>query len=108
MGVDFLICHFCEGTFPDCGSYIRCGPSCYNKWCSDSCAKEEGYDPEGGYDKEYHEANPELEEEDCRYQTCNFCRNEAFEEYELLGYALKLLGMDEVTLIAKLKESKKS
>ena len=24
MGVDFYSCHYCEETFPDCGSYVSC------------------------------------------------------------------------------------
>lgn len=74
MGVDFYICHYCQETFPDCGSYTHCG-NCYNHWCSDECAEKEGW------------ILPE-DSDDYEDSTCSFCRREAVEDYELLEYII--------------------
>ena len=76
MSVDFYACDNCGKTFPDCGRYYTCNCDCGRHWCSLECAEEEGY--EIGEDKD---------EED--NTTCSFCRNESFEDCELLKFLLK-------------------
>jgi hypothetical protein len=84
MGVDFYVCHYCKDTFADCGPYERC-ENCGRHWCSsdyDNCAEREGL------------VKSEDSDEWGLYETsCNFCRNEAAEESDLLGFALSKLGV---------------
>lgn len=84
MGLSFYTCHNCgDVSINDC---VRCGEgegTCDNVWCSTECAEEDGWQSEGGYD-------PSSEE---YYSNCNYCRLEVVEDYELLNYALKKLGL---------------
>ncbi len=86
MGISFWICHNCNRTFPDCGEYTRCN-TCELHWCSDECAEEEGYRWTEEED-EYGEA----------ITSCDFCRNEAVEDFELFAYALERLGLSREAL----------
>ncbi len=116
MGVDFYSCHYCEETFPDCGSYVSC--KCGNYWCSMECAEEEGFV------QPHCKLHPELDDEelideyaakhcnrkycsdDCENyvaSSCKFCREEDYEDYKLLEKALKLLDMSREELIEKMK-----
>lgn len=100
MGVVFLICEDCEGTFPDCGPYSRCD-DCGIKLCQ-SCAKDKGITgfimSESGFDGE--------DEEECAI--CPYCSGEEVTNDELLYFALEKLGMTEEDLTIQLKEKKKS
>lgn len=117
MGVDFYTCHSCEDTFPDFGDYVTC-ESCGTHWCSDECAEEEGYIEEHctkynvyGYidlnaEREIRGCNHNYCGETCEFYvlgSCKFCRNEDYEDYELLSKALHLLGMTRDKLIKKMK-----
>ena len=116
MGIDYLTCHNCGETFPDCGSYVSC--ECGESWCDEECAKEDGFIEEHctkynvyGYD-ELEECADEHEDcgdycADCEYykeSSCNICRKEDFEDYELLNFALDKLHLTRQELISKYKE----
>lgn len=116
MGVDFYSCHYCEDTFPDCGEYVNC--ECGNHWCSMECAEEEGFV------SQYCKLHPDLDDselmdeyarkhcnrkycsDDCEnyvLSSCKFCREEDYEDRELLEQALNLLNMSREELIRKIK-----
>lgn len=119
MGVDFYACHYCGDTFPDCGEYVSCG--CGMNWCSEECAEEEGYVPE--HCKKYNVYGyDDLENErgikNCNYdncdecseyvqESCNYCRNEDYEDSELLDKALELLNITREELIGIMKREQK-
>ena len=106
MSVDFYICKSCEKTFADCGDYVSC-EKCGNVWCSDECAKKDGYREQGcildrsiiiSYDN--HENECPLDKEHC-YEcensiemSCSFCRNEKLEDEELLVFIIKKYDLD--------------
>jgi hypothetical protein len=79
MGVEFLTCQNCEDNFADCGPHVSC--DCGNRWCDDDCASSDGY--EYKYDEEKN-----LEE-----SSCNFCRGEDVEDYQLLEALLHMTKM---------------
>lgn len=81
MGVDFLICNLCARTFPDCGDYVRCGEECWNKWCSEECAKKEGWVRD-------REREDEGDGDDLA-RTCKYCRNEDVDDTVLLKFLMK-------------------
>lgn len=87
MGVDYLSCISCGDAFPDCGRFVRC--DCGNDWCSDKCADDDGFC---------------RDEEDNR--SCNYCREEDFEDGELLAFVISRLGLDRQTIIEEYKEHK--
>lgn len=117
MSVDYLICNHCGDTFPDCGYYVTC-EGCGSHWCSDECAKEDGYIEE--HCKKYsildnRDLMENYREDHCDYndcydcenyvgESCGYCRNEIFEDYELLNYTLKKLGITREDLIKEYKE----
>lgn len=116
MGVDYYSCHNCEETFPDCGYYVTC-QSCFTHWCSEECAAEEGYVEEHcskhnifNRDDMEHFRENNCEHDDCveceHYEpdSCKYCRNEDYEDNELLDKALELLNMTREDLIQKMKE----
>lgn len=78
MGVDWIACHRCEETFPDCGSYVYCEP-CGTHWCSDYCATEDGYKREKWEDEDGYEYD----------SSCKYCRQEDFTDTQLLEYVMK-------------------
>ena len=99
MGVDFYACENCGHTFPDCGDYTSC--ECGRHWCCDDCAESEGYrQEEDGYTPEGSSWEQET--------SCDYCRQEDFEDYELLSHALKLLGISRKELVAKYKAEEES
>jgi hypothetical protein len=117
MGVDFLVCKNCGDTFCDCGEYVSC--ECGEHWCGDECAEADGCDKEKcnqGYEVyDGYEQNDECEkgnQDGCRhcndYMTggCNFCREEDFEDYVLLDFALELLNKTRQQLVEEYKASK--
>jgi hypothetical protein len=90
MGVDFYPCNNCGETFPDCGDYTSC--ECGVHWCSDECAEAEGYRRE---EDGFTPNGSEWEQE----TSCQFCREEDFEDFALLKTALELLGKSREELI---------
>lgn len=96
MGVDWLSCKNCGNTFPDCGDFVGC--ECGEHWCCDDCAEAEGfrYEEDG-----FTPPNSKWEQE----TSCDFCREEDFEDYELLCYALKKLNMSREELIEDYKKN---
>lgn len=99
MGVDWLACRECGETFPDCGDFVAC--ECGERWCSDECAEADGYRyEEDGFTPEGSSWEQET--------SCNFCRKESFEDWDMLMLALELLGKsyDELTQIMKERNSK--
>lgn len=76
MGVDFFPCSRCCESICDCGSYVRC--ECGYKWCSDACAKEDGFN--NGWDEELDE---DVE------PSCKYCRDEDLDDSTLLKFVLK-------------------
>ena len=90
MGVDFYPCNYCGETFCDCGDFERC--ECGVKWCSLECAEKEGYTTE--IKGKWGEGS------------CNFCREEDFEDSILLDFALSLLEESRMELIEQYKQSK--
>ena len=107
MGVDFLTCHFCGRTFADCGDYESC--ECGEHWCSLDCANEDGLKEESckkGYDVNNNvceigcwRCNNHIE------RTCNYCREEDFEDVILLNFALEKLDITRKELIIQYKET---
>jgi hypothetical protein len=95
MGIDYYACNNCGDTFPDCGHYVSC--ECGQHWCSYSCAEADGYKYE-----EYEDEDGDMFEE----STCNFCRKEDFEDYELLSFALSKLDLSRQDLIKLYSENK--
>jgi hypothetical protein len=126
MSVDYYSCERCGDTFPDCGYYTTCSEDkggCGRTWCSDECADEDGHIPQYcKLDKEIEDGYCDSEEcefakkddyglscEECSNyveESCSYCRNEAFEDGELLEYALQGLKMSKQELIECLKEDK--
>lgn len=94
MGVDFYACRCCGTTFPDCGDYVSC--ECGEHWCSDDCAEADGYREVEITEGEY---------EGCTEYSCNFCREEDFDDSKLLEYALFILNKTRPELINDYKES---
>ena len=129
MSVDYNVCSYCEDTFCEGGGNPSCveeGGGCGRDWCSDECAKADGYIKEycklkrrivQGYpESEEHKCDLALKDrsghlscEECEgyvVESCSYCRNEAFEDGELLEYALSLVGMGKEELIKDLIYSK--
>ena len=125
MGVDWLSCNWCGETFPDCGDFVNCNDDCYKVWCCEKCAKEDGYVKAKckigldislyGYleDDEEFCIKAKLSEDkyvDCdgceNYTStgCAYCRNENYEDVDLLEKAMELLHCDRQFLINKLNE----
>lgn len=84
MGVDYYACSHCGDTFPDAGYHVSC--ECGKHWDSDECAESDGFRSE------------ELDDYE-EIRTCSYCRNEEFEDYELLLYAINLLGIERDELV---------
>lgn len=120
MGVDWLSCNNCGNTFPDCGDFVRCNDDCSKEWCSESCAKDDGYtkakcklgldiDIEGFLEDDPSECpvycNSSEEYMECdgcvNYipTSCMYCRKEDYEDSELLNFALKMLDISRNDLI---------
>lgn len=87
MGLSFYICHNCGATsVNDCVWCNEGEGSCDNTWCSEECASIDGLIYHG------------TEEDGGEWSDCNYCRCEVAEDYELLNYALKKLGLSRETL----------
>lgn len=92
MSIYWYQCNNCGVAFPDCGDYVLC-EHCGNTWCDDECAEEDGFRVDVDNDKIYN-------------TSCNYCRNEDFEDDELLKHALVLLNMVRQELVESLKSRK--
>ena len=106
MGVAWNSCSKCGKSFPDCGDFEICSEDkggCGRVWCSYDCALEDGYIEEHcklGKGVDYTSPTEECEfaneNEYCK------CRNEMFEDSELLEYALLKLDISKEDLIQDL------
>lgn len=119
MGVDYYTCDYCDDTFPDCGYYVHC-ESCGTHWCSDECAKEDGFvrehcaihsdldnrDLMEKYNKEHCDFNDCVYCEHYRPDSCKYCRHEDYEDHILLDKALSLLNMTREDLITKINKER--
>lgn len=88
MGAEFLSCSHCGEGFSDYDAgwtSCRCG----RNWCSPECAEEDGY----------REVDGE--------QSCNFCRGDDFEDYELLNFVTSALGVSRDDLVNHYKNYQK-
>jgi len=97
MGVDYYVCQSCEDTFSDCGYFVSC--ICGYRWCCDECAENDGVVAE--YDEKTGEKLDESE-------TCKFCRNEDFTDWELFKFARALLGKSREEVVELYKEMGKT
>ncbi|NFH01348.1 hypothetical protein FC831_13855 [Clostridium botulinum] len=125
MSVDFLVCKNCGETFCDCGEYVSC-ESCGEHWCCEECAEEDGYNTEycdlgcecsWSIDiTEQEEACQGISNKDgylkCREcnhyheDSCKYCRNEDYDDYEILNKAMELLNCDRQFLINEINKTK--
>lgn len=121
MGVDYYPCKRCGEVYCDCGYYVDCDEDaggCGRDWCSDECAKADGYiecsckldkdiDSNGYADEECeHLEKGSLCCHDCDHfvqASCKYCREEVFEDDEILKYALCLLNKTKEELIDEMK-----
>jgi hypothetical protein len=92
MGVDWYSCRNCGDTFPDCGPHESC--ECGEHWCCSSCAEEDGINYK--YD----------EEDDYETISCNYCREEDFEDYELLYFLFEKHNTSRQKVIEQYKQWK--
>ena len=129
MSVDYSVCSYCGNSFCDgYGSPVceEMSGGCGRKWCSDECAKEDGHIEEHcKLGRKVVHGYPESEEYKCDLalkgrdgylsceecegyvpESCSYCRNEAFEDSELLEFALQGLDMSKEDLIEALRLSK--
>ena len=107
MSVDFFDCKVCGESVCECGEFVGC--ECGRKWCSDECAQEDGFEEE--HCKLGYEDNDDCEQEcwECENnlgRSCDYCREEDFEDGELLKFALKELMLNREQLIKWYKEEK--
>lgn len=105
MGIDYLVCanKDCGEGFPDVADYVSC--ECGKSWCSDLCAKDDGYI------EEYCSVGIEIEENECDTgcwecknfveSTCNYCRSEDFDDKELLKFLLRASNMNREELVSE-------
>lgn len=94
MSVDWYPCKRCGKTFNCCGDYTSC-EGCGTMWCSDKCAKKDGHVYEEDEDRGIIEET----------ESCNFCRNEDFEDGELLEFVCKKYNETRETLVQEYKNS---
>ena len=92
MGIDYFTCKSCGSNFPDCTDFVSC--DCGEHWCDEECAECDGY--EEVYISDYED---EDEDEEATEKSCNFCRNEDFDDVTLFYYALGLMGISREKLV---------
>lgn len=80
MSEAFSSCSHCGEVFSDYNEGWTCC-RCGRDWCSPECAEEDGY----------REVNGE--------QSCNFCRGDDFEDYELLEFVTSAIGVSRDDLV---------
>lgn len=101
MSISWKSCNVCGTTFPDCGDYVYC--ECNRYWCSYECAQENGFtelDEDDYTEEEWYNLTEEQK------RSCNYCRGEEFEDFELLEFALDYFGCTREALITSYKERK--
>ena len=130
MSVDYNVCNYCGDIFWEGNGNPTCneeGGGCSKVWCSAECAKADGHIKEycklgrkvvQGYpeSEEYKcdlalKSNGYLSCEECNNyvaESCSYCRNEAFEDSELLEYALKMLDISKSDLIQAVQDCKEN
>lgn len=96
MGIDYYSCEYCGDSFPDVGIYVSC--ECGRCWCSISCAKQEGHKA-----SEILDEDGDFEDYDYDNSSCKYCREEDFEDHQLLHHAQELLGVSREQLIESYK-----
>ena len=108
MSVDFFDCDVCGESVCECGDFESC--ECGKKWCSLECAEEDKFIGEHcklGYDTEDNECDDKCWNcENMLEKSCKYCREDDFEDSELLEFALKSLGTKRETLIYLYKKYK--
>jgi hypothetical protein len=71
---------------------------CGKRWCSDECAEEDGFKREScklGYDTYDNECEHGCYSCDNLIESsCKYCRNEDFDDYKLLNFALEVLNVN--------------
>ena len=97
MGIDYYSCIRCRKGFPDVSSYKAC--ECGTMWCGEDCAEKDGRKAETMIDEDGDEVK------DDENTSCAYCRNEKFDDKQLLAYSLKLLKISKEDLIEKCKEA---
>ena len=88
MSIDYYGCEYCDKVFPDTDSDIVFCDECGKAWCSVDCAECDG--------TEYDSTDICI--------SCNYCREEDFNDDKLLEFALKQLNLCRSTLIERYKE----
>jgi len=110
MSVDFFDCIVCGESVCECGDFERC--ECGRKWCSLECAYEDGFKEvscKNGYDNS-DKCGSGLRCWECEIQaekSCKYCREEDFEDGELLDYMMGLFNYTREELIESYKTYKK-
>jgi hypothetical protein len=89
MGVDFYSCSNCGEVFSDMNEESVYCDGCGYRWCCLDCAE---------YDR------IKYNKEDDYYESCNFCRNEDFEDGMLLSFTCELLGLSRQELVDKFRD----
>ena len=107
MGVDYYSCDRCSDTYCDGVHYVTCNEEaggCERSWCGNECADKDGYREcscklgkdidENGYADENCDCQSEGGDycDDCENfirASCNYCRNEDFEDEDIIDYILK-------------------
>lgn len=102
MGVDFYACDQCGDTFPDCGDYVSC--DCGRKWCDHDCAEADGFEEIEECEDDCDECELECCINDQDRKSCRYCREEDYDDYELLQHVLSVhYENDRHRLIAEYK-----
>jgi hypothetical protein len=96
VSVDYLVCQHCGETFIECGPCVWC--DCGEHWCSEECAELDGY---RCYERQVDDEHDEDVEEVC---SCNFCREEDFDDETLLKFALEKLKTTREELVEEYKK----
>ena len=108
MSVDFFDCVVCGESVCECGDYVGC--ECGRQWCSDECAEEDGYKANTcklGYDVDDNDCEESCCCCDNELETsCNYCREDDFEDSTLLAFTIKMLQTDREELIKIYKKYK--
>lgn len=118
MSLDYNVCDNCGEVTVN--YEIRC--DCNRHWCGYECADEDGFIPihcdkyeiygeeqlEMGRKAHKCEYTDCIDCNHCISNSCAYCRDEKFEDSELLKYALGLLRMTKEELILVIKNTKKT
>ena len=91
MGIDYYVCDVCGETFPDCGEYYTC--ECGRLYCSEECATSDEV-----------EDYPDDVDGDYNFESCKYCRGEAFTDIDILNYMLKKHKTNREKIIKEMKK----